>query len=159
MATAAPETTLAEVAARMERLGVGTVVVLDIDGRPVGTLSEREIVLRAVARDLLPSDTFVVEVMSTPVPPELMASFMEGAVEGETRGGRDASILVPGPYETLSSLVALDDALTMVDAELARRGGSDRRVMGPRDSRDGPDLRSPPLRRPPAEGTLPESAP
>lgn len=124
MAAAAPETTLAEAAARMAHLGVSTVVVLDIDGRPVGTLTDREIVVRLVARDLMPSETFVVEIMTTPVAPDFEDSFFDGPARGRQRPSRDESILVQGSYETLQGLVALDDALTLVDAELARRSGN-----------------------------------
>jgi CBS domain-containing protein len=130
LATATPETTVAEAATRMVRLGVGTLVVLGVDGEPIGTLTEREILARLVACDLPPGDTFVVEIMTTPVSREFLMAF-ESHEGGGGGNGRD-SILMEGPYETLQGLVALDDALTLVDSELARRSGNGKGAGTPR---------------------------
>lgn len=51
-----------EVAQAMSREGVGSVIVVD-DGRPVGIVTDRDLVVRAMARDL-PLDSRVDAVMS-----------------------------------------------------------------------------------------------
>jgi len=54
------------VAALMDEVAVGAVVVIDDDERPVGMVTDRDLTVRALARRL-PSDSRVDAVMSTPV--------------------------------------------------------------------------------------------
>lgn len=61
-----PETPLSEVAARMRDLDIGMIPVCD-DRRIQGTVTDRDIVLRAVADELDPSMTVAEEVMTSEV--------------------------------------------------------------------------------------------
>lgn len=63
--TATPETTVLDAAKRMTEKDVGCLVVVRGD-RPVGIVTDRDLVLRALARGLDPVKTHVLEVMSAP---------------------------------------------------------------------------------------------
>ncbi len=63
-ATIPREHTITEAAASMDRLAVGALVVVEPDGRPVGIVTDRDLVVRAMARRLSP-DARVDAVMST----------------------------------------------------------------------------------------------
>jgi len=121
MATIDPDGTVEEAALQMARLGVDTLVVVEGDGSAAGVITDRDLVIRCLARSLSPRETFVGEIMTTPPPPGIQLQFLELTVGG--RPGREPLVL-QGEYETLPSLLALEDALSMVDRELARCGGS-----------------------------------
>ncbi len=55
------------VAALMEKNKVGCVVVTAGEDRPIGIITERDLVVRVVASDLKPSKVAVKEIMSTPL--------------------------------------------------------------------------------------------
>jgi CBS domain-containing protein len=61
--TATPDTSLQQVASTMEALGVGSLPVCD-GNRLVGTITDRDIVVRAVAAGLSPVDTLVRDCMT-----------------------------------------------------------------------------------------------
>ena len=65
VATATPRSTVADVAQMMASIESGAVPVID-DGRVVGLITDRDIVLRVVAEQM-PLDTPVADVMSTGV--------------------------------------------------------------------------------------------
>ena len=58
--------TISDAAQRMREQRVGFLVVLDDEGNGVGAVTDRDLVLRAVARRL-PKDTAVREVMTSPL--------------------------------------------------------------------------------------------
>ena len=60
-----PERTIHDAAVIMEQSGIGSLAVID-DGQLVGIVTDRDLVRRALARDL-PADARVDSVMSTPV--------------------------------------------------------------------------------------------
>lgn len=120
MATIDPDGTVEEAALQMARLGVDTLVVVEGDGSAAGVITDRDLVIRCLARSLSPRETFVGEIMTTPPPPGIQLQFLELTVGG--RAGQEPLVL-QAEYETLPSLLALEDALSMVDRELARCGG------------------------------------
>ncbi len=65
VSSAAPDETLRVAAQRMESEGVGSLVVME-DGWPVGVLTDRDIVLRAVAEERDPDDTPVASALGRP---------------------------------------------------------------------------------------------
>ncbi len=130
MATILPDGTVEEAAVRMASLGVDTLVVLAEDGFALGVVTDRDLVIRCIARGGAPRETFVLEIMTTPVPPGLAFEFPDEREAGDRDA--DAGRLVRGAeYETLTSLLALDDALHLVQREMDREGGH-----GPRDTHD-----------------------
>jgi hypothetical protein len=121
MATIDPDGTVEEAALQMARLGVDTLVVVEGDGTAAGVVTDRDLVIRCLARSLSPRETFVGEIMTSPPPPGIQLQFLDLTMG--RRPGREP-LVVQGEYETLPSLLALDDALSMVNRELARCGGS-----------------------------------
>ena len=61
------EASIVEVARVMEENNIGAVIVTRRDGQPVGIVTERDIVLRVVAKDSDPEEVKAGEVMSTPL--------------------------------------------------------------------------------------------
>ena len=66
VATASPRSIVAEVARIMAEKRVGTVIVVDRN-RPVGIVTERDLVTRVMARGRDPISTYVEEIMSRPL--------------------------------------------------------------------------------------------
>ena len=64
--TAAPDTTVENVALRMKARNIGSIPVCD-QGRVVGIVTDRDIVIRAIASGLDPEGTPVSEIMSRDV--------------------------------------------------------------------------------------------
>jgi len=61
------ENNVVEVARMMEENNVGAVVVIKADGQPVGIVTERDIVVRVIAKGTAPEDVTVKEIMSSPL--------------------------------------------------------------------------------------------
>lgn len=124
LATIPQHASVTHAAQRMAELGIDTLVVLGEDEEPTGVVTDRDLVVRCIARGLEVHETEVRAVMTTPVPPDLVVPIQERT---ETRDGHAASlhVLRGSTYETLPSLLAIDDALTMVRLEMARQSGSE----------------------------------
>lgn len=122
MATLEDDGSLEAAAVLMARMGVDTLVVVDRKGRALGVVTDRDLVVRGMARGLPPRETSVSEIMTTPLPSDLRGQVL--AYEGDPSEQRPP-VLLRDTYETLPSLLALDDALHLVDRELGRRGGRD----------------------------------
>ncbi len=60
-----PWDNLHSAARKMRDRGVGFLPVVDEQGRPIGTLTDRDIVVRCLAKDMRPSNATAREVMST----------------------------------------------------------------------------------------------
>lgn len=133
LATIACDASVRDAAVRMAELGIDTLVVLDESGEPAGIVTDRDVVVRCVARGLAPEAAEVRAVMTTPLPEDLVLSLLELSEGG--RGNQPGfQVLRSATFETLPSLLAIDDALAMVRLEMARQSGSDRR----RESEDPP---------------------
>jgi hypothetical protein len=126
MATILPEGTVEEAASLMARLGVDTLVVVGGDGQAAGIVTDRDLVVRCLARGGFPRETFVLEIMTSPVPASFDLDFPEDRQNG-THGFDTPRIVRGAEYETLSGLLALDDVLALVDRELNREEGYGRR--------------------------------
>lgn len=64
--TVPPEATVKEVAISMAKMDIGSLIIVDKD-RPVGIITETDIVTRVVAQEKNPATTRVVDVMSSPL--------------------------------------------------------------------------------------------
>jgi CBS domain-containing protein len=64
--TVGPATSVAQAAKLMSKHGVGSVVVVK-SKRPIGILTERDLLMKVVSADLKPSKIRVEKIMSTPV--------------------------------------------------------------------------------------------
>ncbi|KYH39609.1 MAG: hypothetical protein AYL33_007820 [Candidatus Bathyarchaeota archaeon B63] len=65
--TAAEDSPLNEVAKLMKKHNIGCVIVSGNDGKPVGIITERDIVERVVAENIKPGEIKAKEIMSTPL--------------------------------------------------------------------------------------------
>ncbi len=60
-------TSVKDVAIKMKDKNVSSLVVVDGKGKPVGLVTERDLVRQVCIRDVLPSTVRIVEIMSTPL--------------------------------------------------------------------------------------------
>lgn len=116
--TADPDETIAEAARRMRDRHVGDLIVADAKRRPVGVLTDRDIVVSAVAQspDRLTS-LLVGDVMSRdPVTARVNAPLDEALKQMRSCGIRRLPV-VTGDGQ-LDGLITLDDILEVMSAEL-----------------------------------------
>ncbi len=121
--TANPEQTIAEAARRMRDRHVGALVVVDSQRRPVGILTDRDIVVSAVAQSPEKLDALLVgDVMSRGLVTARETEAVDGALKRmRTNGIRRLPVVSPNGQ--LEGLVALDDILEVMSAELGNLVG------------------------------------
>lgn len=111
-----------EAARRMRDRHVGTLVVLDDAGKPVGLLTDRDLALRVVAEGADPRTTSIRDVM-TPHPQTVQESTpIESALSLMRSEGCRRLPVVDDDGE-LVGIVTLDDVLALIAEELALIGG------------------------------------
>jgi CBS domain-containing protein len=121
VATAAAEETVLEVARRMKEHNVGTIVIVDSSRGPRGIVTDRDIVMRCVARELDPAATPVSVVMSPEVRAVDEATPIEQAVK-TMAGVGIRRLVVTGPGGKLVGLLALDDVTQLLAEETGAIG-------------------------------------
>jgi len=107
---------VAQGARRMGEAEVGTLVVLDEKQRPVGLLTDRDIVVRVVAKDLDPGSTPIGEVMSRPV----LAVHEKMPIEdglARMAAAPTRRLVVTSDEGRLVGVLALDDVLELLAEE------------------------------------------
>jgi len=122
LVTAPPRTTVRKAAEMMARRRVGAIVVVDHD-QLVGIFSERDAVLRVIARGLEPAKTVLADVM-TPAPVTIAPnkSFGHAMSIMHQRGFRHLPVVDNGrPIGIVSSRSALDPELEEFACEERRR--------------------------------------
>nr|MDJ0867006.1 CBS domain-containing protein [Myxococcota bacterium] len=114
---ATPETaTAAELARAMQERAVGSVVVLDDEGRAAGIVTDRDLALRVVAAGLDPEKTEAAAVMSAPLLAAAPTDPLEALVERmRITGVRRIPVLEDGRPV---GLVSFDDLLVAFAGEL-----------------------------------------
>lgn len=113
--TATPETTLHEAASLMDANAVGALVITD-QGRVVGIVTDRDLVVRALARRE-PDDARVDSVMTAePVVIDADADLREAIVLFRSHAVRRIPVVDGG---RLVGIIAVDDLLIDVIADLA----------------------------------------
>lgn len=106
VATASPRTTIAEVAQMMEKVESGAIPVTD-DGKVVGLITDRDIVLRVVAANL-PLNTPVADVMTDGV--ETCAEDANVADAAAKMGSKQIRrLVVLGENGKLAGMLSLGD--------------------------------------------------
>jgi CBS domain-containing protein len=118
---ASPDESVKAVARRMAERDVGTVVVLGEGDRPVGILTDRDLVLRCIARDRDPDATEAGEVMTAPVNHVHESTPIETAL-AQMAGAHARRLVVVDDDERLVGILALDDVIELLSEELASVG-------------------------------------
>lgn len=117
--TATAGESVREATRRMDARGVGCVVVVDAENRPIGMLTDRDVVMKVLRRRRDPDATTVGEVMQGE---ELSAVTIDAPVERAVRrmhveGVR--RIPVVDHDRRLVGIFAADDAVQLLSSELA----------------------------------------
>lgn len=127
MATAFPAESIREAARRMADFDVGTLVVLeephsgDRASRAVGVVTDRDIVLRCVARELDPDEATVSDVMTTPVHTVRDETPVVDAI-AKMAGAGARRLVVVEDGDRVAGVLSLDDVLgQLLDEVLSMR--------------------------------------
>jgi CBS domain-containing protein len=121
VATASADETLRVAGQRMRDHGVGSLVVVDGKTRPVGVLTDRDLMLRCVAGSDDAATVAVAQAMSTPVvtAPETMP--IEDILSRMAASGI-RRVPVVDEDGTLVGILALDDVLDLLSEEVTTIG-------------------------------------
>ncbi len=111
--TCSPGDRLDEAVERMNRLRVGSIIAVE-GGRPVGIVTERDILAKVVAKGKLAKDLRVLEVMSAPVRTIPEDAPLEDAAREMVKGGIKRLVVVRD-----SSLVGIITATDIIRAVAA----------------------------------------
>jgi CBS domain-containing protein len=116
--TARPDESIREAARRMDTRGVGCLVVVDGENKPVGMLTDRDIAMRVLRRRRDPDATTVEEAMERDLSSVTVDAPVERAVRRmHTEGYR--RIPVVDREGRLVGIFATDDAIQLLASELA----------------------------------------
>lgn len=123
IATASPDESIGAAARRMEEYDVGSLVVVQGEGdsRPVGILTDRDIVVRCVARELDPEETRVADIMTTPVQSVGEYTSIEEATS-RMAGVGTRRLVVTGDGDRVVGMLSVDDILDLLIAETGAIG-------------------------------------
>jgi len=119
--TVAPNESVRVAAKRLADNEVGTLVILDAHERPIGIITDRDVAVRCVARDLDPDTTSVAAVMTSPVMAVTEATPIEDALTKMARV-KARRLVVTGRREKLVGILALDDVLELLVEEVGTIG-------------------------------------
>lgn len=127
VATASPRESVLDIARRMEEHNVGSVVIVDEASKPVGIITDRDIVVRAAARDLDLDKTPVSMVMTREVRTVDESTPIEQALA--TMGAKGSRrLVVTGSESKLVGLLSLDDVIELLAEEAESVGALLRNV-------------------------------
>lgn len=104
-----------EAARRMHQYRVGSLVVVDLEGKPVGVVTDRDIAVRCVA-DGLGGDIRIEEIMTRPVSTVHEDTGIDEAVK-HMSGAHIRRLVVVDDHGALVGLLALDDVLELLVEE------------------------------------------
>lgn len=135
---AAPDDSAAVAARRMRDEAVGTLVVLDPDHRPLGILTDRDIVVRCVAEGRNPETSVVSDFMTKPAACVHESTPIETAL-ARMAGLAARRLLVIDDSARLVGILALDDVLELLAEEAESIG----RLLSRRAVASGNGLRPP----------------
>jgi CBS domain-containing protein len=109
-------------AERMHQRAVGTLVIINAAGHPVGIITDRDLVERVMATSRDPHTTRVAEVM-TISPQTIGEQEAVGAALARMRQGRFRRLPVVDREGRLVGLLSLDDVLMLLAEQFAQIGG------------------------------------
>jgi CBS domain-containing protein len=131
VATAASRETIRTAAQRMAATDVGTLVVLDgaAGARPVGIVTDRDVVLRCVAPGLDPDQHRIDSIMTQPLHAVDEGTSVEEALQQMAKVAT-RRLVVLGESGKLAGVLSLDDILDL----LANETGAISRLLGKQQS-------------------------
>jgi len=135
VATATPKESVLAVARRMAQHQVGAIVVVDSDNKPVGIVTDRDIVVRGVAREFDLDETPVSVVMTREVRTVDESLPIEQAIATMSSAGA-RRLVVTGSEGRLVGLASMDDVIELL-AEEAKSIGELVRKVSPALSTSG----------------------
>jgi len=116
--TIGPDESVRAAAKKMDAEGVGSVVVVDAELRPVGILTDRDIAMRVLRRQRNADETCVSEVMTDDVMTlRESASLRTGLGRLRSDGVRRAPVLDSGGH--LVGIFAVEDALAYIARDVS----------------------------------------
>ncbi|UCC24579.1 MAG: CBS domain-containing protein [Gemmatimonadales bacterium] len=104
-----------EAARRMHQYKVGSLVVVDLEGKPVGILTDRDIAVKCVAEGM-GGEVRVEEIMTRPVSTVHEDTSIDEAVK-HMSGAQIRRLVVVDDDRSLVGLLALDDVLELLVEE------------------------------------------
>lgn len=115
--TARPEETVTEIAKKMERSNVGSVVIVRDDNSPVGIITDRDMAIKVIAQGKVPETTRVEDVMTK----DLMVlnenmGILEALKYVKERGIRRYPVV--DSQGKLIGIVTLDDIIHLLGEEM-----------------------------------------
>jgi CBS domain-containing protein len=123
VATVSPRAMVADAAEHMSTQAVGAIVVVSDDGRPIGMLTDRDIVLRVVAERRDPERTPIEEVMTRGTAYLSHNASVQDATEIMRDCGMRRLPLVDAEGK-LDGIVSLDDIVLLLGMELGNVSGA-----------------------------------
>lgn len=111
-----PEESVCSAAYRMREEDVGSLVVVDQQGDPVGIVTDRDLVVRCLALDYNPEETRIESVMTTPVHTVAEATPIEDALEHMSGKGARRMVVTDEKGKT-AGILALDDVMELIAEE------------------------------------------
>jgi CBS domain-containing protein len=126
--TISPDATVLEAARLMQSKHVGCVVVID-DSRPTGILTDRDIVIKLIAREQNPAKTAVREIMTTnPTMVNVNYDLLDAVRLMRNRGVRRLPIV--NEHRKLLGIVTMDDVVMALGAEVGDLAGTVQKEFG-----------------------------
>ena len=122
--TASPQATIRSTARRMAEQDVGTLVVLDgtAGGKPIGIVTDRDVVVRCMARNLDPDLERVGIIMTAPVQVIEEHAPVEEAMARMARTGT-RRLVVTSAAGGMVGVLSLDDVIDLLSREAETIGG------------------------------------
>jgi CBS domain-containing protein len=127
--TVQPQQTVRDVALKMRDQHVGAVVVVE-DGRPVGILTDRDIVFRVIVENRDPGATPVREVMSRDPTVVRSGDKIDDAISS-IRVAHVRRVPIVNAQGSVVGIVTLDDIVVLLAGELSAAAGSVQGNRGP----------------------------
>ncbi len=117
-----PTETVQAAAQRMHSRNVGTLVVVDLDDKPIGLITDRDLTVRVLAEGRDGANVIVDEVMTRDVRSVDEECPIEAALEA-MRAGPFRRVPVVDKKGKLAGLVSIDDVLDLLAEEFQVIGG------------------------------------
>ena len=126
--TISPDATVLEAARLLQSKHIGCLVVID-ESRPIGIVTDRDIVLKVVAGEKKPAETAVKNIMTTnPTTVNVNYDLLDAVRLMHNRGVRRLPVV--DEHRHLLGIITMDDLLTVFSTEAANLAGAVQKEFG-----------------------------